>query len=295
MLETHSGRSEEGLRDALDYFRKALLLYDTGAVNEQVRNRYRIAKLFAALGEFSSARVQLRVVEATLSDTPPIVGWVELGLAYLRRRVFSESDHFFRRAADSAADLHSNLETAAPNSGESQPERVAARQVVGSRVDERLWPLGLVRAWAHLGVALSLVERDGNHDTARSELLHAREHAAEFADDPEFPTRVHAACDDCEGLLALREEEFDNAVIWFARAIAGHPFSRTYLNSAHGHLGLLAKLRPGEDAGRLLQSSKRALDHAEQLGQSNTFQQEVSEARQAWEEMVARIVSGPQS
>jgi hypothetical protein len=124
------------------------------------------------------------------------------------------------------------------------------------------------------------------------ELETARKHAADFVDDPEFPTRVQAACDDCEGLLALREEQFGDAVRFFALAIDAHPFSRTYLNSALGHLGLLAKLPRDEDASSHLQASKRALDHAARLGQSPAFQEEVSEARQAWETMVANGSNG---
>lgn len=128
-----------------------------------------------------------------ISDTPPIVGWVLLGLAHLRARNFAECEYYFRQVI---------AEGDALQAVGSRPTHV-----IGTRLDERLWPLALIRAWAHLGMAFSYVERDADLVKASHELATARRRATTIKRPDRFPTRIQAACTDCEAFIALKERK----------------------------------------------------------------------------------------
>jgi tetratricopeptide (TPR) repeat protein len=259
--------SREDLTKARELFEKALLLYDNGAVEEQLHTRYRLAKLCAALYDFDSALAQLRIVEAA-DARPPIVGWVVLGLAYLARRDYSECEYYFGRVVECGAELDcpsaipKRLDDNGIDPEMHSDERTAA--VIGDRIDERSWPLGIVRAWGYLGLAFSHVERDG--DLAKARRLAGT--ALALAESGHLnlaltPTRLPAACHDCFGTIAWKEGNLKEAEEELEKAIRRHPYSRSYINLARVETDLGRSFTRGRT--QAASRAKRYIEHARRL------------------------------
>lgn len=213
-----SQASRADLEQAAQYFHSALLLYGSVGFEQQVEIHYRLGKLYTALRSFEAARPHLRIVEA--SGKPPLVGWQVLGLAHLERHEFEECEYYF------------NLVIA---EGDHLSTFTAATTIVGDRLDEREWPLGFIRAWGYLGRALSTVARDGTLSCARGDVRQAWRCIEPLSERHEFPTRLSAACADCEGLILLKEGRARQAIKKFENAIEQHPHSRSYMHLAWAH------------------------------------------------------------
>jgi tetratricopeptide (TPR) repeat protein len=264
------GRSRPSRKDLIQaeaLFNKSLLLYDNRAVEEQLHTRYRLAKLYATLHEFDSALEQLRIVEAADSK-PPIVGWTLLGLAYLARRDYSECEYYFGRVVECGAELDrpggvvSRLDDNGIDPELHSDDRSTA--VIGDRIDERLWPLAIVRAWGYLGLAFSHIERDGDLLKAHRLAETARRLVESTNLDLTLtPTRIPAGCRDCFGTIAWKQGNLEAAEEALADAVRRHPYSRTYINLARVEVDLarsFARTR-GEAASR----AKRCIEHAKRL------------------------------
>ena len=237
------------LERAAEFFDQALLLYGSGSFDEQVRTHYRLGKLHVALGSFSRALPHLQVVEA-VSESPPLVGWLLLGLAQLGRRNYAECEYEFRRVIAR---------------GEELAERLEPGTIVGFAVDERSWPLGLTRAWGHLGMAFSYVERDGSLQKARDHVKNARQCSSALPAKADlFPTRISAACSDCEGAILYKKRELVRAIKKLEGSVADFPYSRSYLNLALAYEQRAARDANGEGTADL-QAAKRLLRHAVNL------------------------------
>lgn len=248
------GRSrpdDKYLTHAAQWFENALVLYGGGSVQAQQRTRYRLAKLNAALRDFDAALEHLRIVEAVAeSDRPPLVGWTLMGLAYLEKRQYTECEHWFERVVGEGQALH--------DAGKPPTH------VLGSRLDEKLWPLGLIRAWGHAGLAHSIVARDGSLRSAREYLERARELAEQVSPRAEFPTRIYASCADCEGLIHLREGKIQEAIAKLQEAVGLFPFSRSYMNLAAAYLQRAKSTEASTPADA--ESVERCIRHAVSLG-----------------------------
>lgn len=227
-------------------FSKALVLYGSGNFKEQLLTHYRLVKLNAALRNFGEARSHLRIVEA-MGDRPPIVGWVLLGLAYLQERSYSECEELFGKVI---------------REGERLGKRFRPDTIMGERLDEKLWPLGLVRAWGHLGLALSVAERDGDFEAAMTNLQLART-AARRVDAHRYPSRILAGCDNAEGFILLRRGEIDRAIEKLKQSVGASPYSRCYLHLAIAHEKKAMREGDLKGAGEML---RRLLQHARSLG-----------------------------
>lgn len=182
---------------------------------------YRLGKLYASLRSFAKARRHIEIVEA-VQEYPPLVGWRELGFAYLEARTFSDCEYYFGRIIREGERLATR-------------EGVPAEKVIGDRLDERGWPLALIRAWGHLGLAISYAERDGDLSLARAHVDAADALLEELgldpvdaANDERFPTRAPAAALECRGLILLREGRPDEAIEPLGDAISRFPHSRAY-------------------------------------------------------------------
>ena len=271
-FEVRSGASRSSLEEAKDLFVKALILYEAGTLEVQIRTRYRLGKLYATLGDFESSMAQLRIVEA--AGHVPLVGWVLLGLSYLADRRFAECEHFFTKVIEAGAELDSGERLRRQEDGSVDPrwrsnERPAAPLI--EKIDERYWPLGLTRAWGYCGLALSLVERDGNLAKAEELIESARELArsADLREDPErYPTRIEQACDDCEGQILFKRGSADEAAEVLERATGRHPFSRSYLHLARVYLELGRQHAP--DRQGYVDGAKRCVSHARHLASEAT-------------------------
>lgn len=276
-FDGHRGVDTEALRQAEGYFNSALLLYGSGSFVEQVDTHYRLGKLYIALGDFADAVSHLKIVEA-VSELPPIVGWQQLGQAHLGERNFSECEYYLHRVVISGSTL--------------EAEGHKPDEVIGDRQDEREWPLGLVRAWAHLALAFSYVERDGDLDCARANVELARMHAASVRDRDRFPTRIDAACLDCEAFIYQRNRQLADAIPKFKQATGEFPYSRTYLQLARAYMERARRsenrargdVEPRED----LEDAARALTHALCLGPSERTSRELEETMAELHELAAQ-------
>lgn len=253
----------EDLHRAATQFEDALTLYGSYNLTAQVLTRSRLAKLYSALGILDEARRHLQIVDTVrLNDLPPLVGWVIFGFACLERRAFSECEYYFRAVIAEGDELaRSKL------NGERQHEPTA---ILGKHLDERRWPLSLIRAWGHLGLCLSWLERNNVSDELVVQLKAAEDRLHDLYKDeevaathPRFPTRARAVLNEARARMIL-EEDVDEAISLFERAINEYPFSRTYvgLASALEQLG-------EQEAVHAYQHRTRArmlMAHAETLG-----------------------------
>jgi tetratricopeptide (TPR) repeat protein len=255
-FEGRTRARREDLVKAAEYFNKALRLYGSGRFDEQVLTHYRLGKLNAVLRDFEDARRHLEIVAAV--GRPPVVGWVLLGFAYLEQRNFPECEYFFLRVV---------------RAGERFADEPATT-VVGDRLDEQHWPIALIRAWGHLGLAITFAERDGDLAKARRHV----DDAAGLLDDLEldpydpssderFPTRAVAAVVECRGLILLRAGEVDAAVRTLDDAVSRFPHSRAYVELALA----LEQQALGDVASRtdVVPRARRLLDHAVSLAQTD--------------------------
>jgi len=273
--------SKDNLAEAREWFEKALLLYDTGSIEEQLHTRYRLAKLYAAQYEFDLALEQLQIVEVA-DARPPIVGWVLLGLAYLARRDYSECEYYFGRVVECGAELdRPGTRPKRLDDNGIDPEMHSddrGSSVIGDRIDERLWPLGIVRAWGYLGLAFSHVERDGDLAKARRLAETARRLAESTKLDLSVtPTRIPAACDDCLGSIAWKEGDLQSAKEKLMEAIKRHPYSRSYINLAHVEIDL-GRAFPNS-RGQAYSRARRCIEHARRLDPEHEITDEMESIR----------------
>jgi tetratricopeptide (TPR) repeat protein len=241
------GRARASRRDlerAAKLFERALLLYGSGSFKEQELTHYRLGKLYASLRDFPKARRHIEIVEA-VQKYPPLVGWRELGFAYLESHSFWECEYFLRRVVSEGDRL-------------AKRQHVLPDELIGDRLDEQHWPFALIRAWGHLGLAITFAERDGNLKDARKHVDDADRLLKELdldpldaASDERFPTRAPAAVLECRGLILLREGKADEALDPLEASVSSFPHSRAYYE-----LGLALEQRA------LTHPAKREADHA---------------------------------
>jgi tetratricopeptide (TPR) repeat protein len=261
------------LRQAARKFEDALTLYGSDDLGAQILTRSRLVKLYSALRELDDARRHLQVVEAVRwDDRPPLVPWVMFAFACLERRAFGECEHYFRLVIAAGDEL------ARPKSEGGRG--LEATAWLGGYLDERLWPLGLSRAWGHLGLSLSWLERHnpsdqvtGELDAAERRLKEVYGEATTAATHPDFPTRAWAVLYEARARVML-EDDLDQAIALFERAIGEYPFSRSYLGLASAFEQLAEQELV--HANRHRSRARILMAHAETLGQ---WKQPPGEAR----------------
>ena len=219
--------SLDSLKLAREHFDAALDLYGSDDFDPRILTHYRLGKLSAAMGDLPEARKHLQIVESA-GNEQPLVGWVLLGLALLQRSRFSECEYYFQRVTTSGSKLASKIK--------DPVER--ARCILGDRLDEWLWPLALTRAWAHVGLALSWVERQGISREIEGELDAAEELLAALYEDSEdpvsharYPTRLPATIAEVTARLPLLQPQTDLDAVTrkLEEAVSRFPYSRTYV------------------------------------------------------------------
>jgi hypothetical protein len=142
---------------------------------------------------------------------------------------------------------------------------------VGDRLDEQLWPLGLIRVWGHLGLAITYTERDGDLARAGFEVDAASELLEEvqidmrgLASDQQLATRAPATVMECRGLILLREGKVDDAIEMLTGAVGRFPHSRSYIGLA---LALEQRaVRETDGRKEMIARALRLLGHAVSLG-----------------------------
>jgi tetratricopeptide (TPR) repeat protein len=252
--------SLDSLERAREHFEAALDLHGSDYFGPRILTHYRLAKLSAAMGDLPEARKHVQIVESA-GDGGPLVGWVLLGLALLARSRFSECEYYFQRVTTIGRDR--------ANAIEDPLER--ARWTLGDRLDEWLWPLALTRAWGHVGLALSWVERQGTSRAIENELEAAEALLATLYqpdEDPvshvRYPTRLPAAIAEVKGRLPLLQPHSDLVAVTqlLEEAISRFPYSRTYVVLADV-LERRSRTAPEDDADALRVRAEALRKHAE--------------------------------
>ena len=267
--EGRPGSSREELEHAAEMFDKALKLYPSGSHDERILTHYRLGKLHAELRNFGDSRQHLEIVNAV--GQPPILGWLFLAFAYLETRNFAEAQSLFRTVVGEGERLDAA----------DHPTAVA----VGDRLDEEGWPLGLVRTWGHLGLALTHIERDGDPADARSQLESASAilevlSADSNWDELQIHTRAPATLMECRGLILLAEDNTEAAIAELEQAVSRFPHSRSYLGLARALEQRAMRLREGEAKEKAVGRALRLLGHAVSLGPGTEPSAEVMELRE---------------
>lgn len=264
------------LERAATEFGSALLLYGSDDRDERILTNYRLSKLNSVLGRAADARRHLQIVAAA-SERAPVVGCLNFALACLRRGDFSEGEYYFRQVIDDGRELHDTLLV----EGNPSP----GRTVIGDRLDERLWPLSLVRAWAHVGLVLSWIDRDARKQQAGSELDKAEnllrglygEHDDAVAHE-RFPSRIRATLAEARArLVALDDRRLDAAIEAFEKAVSQYPYSRTYAGLADVLERKADKVQPSDGLRR---RAATLVDFAETLGPPGSLPAETLRVRE---------------
>ena len=218
--------SLESLERAREHFDAALDLYGSDDFDSRILTHSRLGKLSAAMGDLPEARNHFQIVESAGGELP-LVGWVLLGLALLERSRFSECEYYFQRVTTTGRD----------RAQETEDPVARAHLTVGDRLDEWLWPLALTRAWGHVGLALSWLERQSIRREIEEELGTAEELLATLyqpAEDPvshaRYPTRLPAVIAEVKARLPLLQSptDLDAVTRMLEEAISRFPYSRTY-------------------------------------------------------------------
>jgi tetratricopeptide (TPR) repeat protein len=253
------------LRRAAREFESALLLYGNDDRAERILTHYRLSKLNAVLGRSGEARRHLQIVDAA-SDQSPVVGGLVFAMACLRHGDYSEGEFYFSQVIREGRKLYAGASRLrAPN---------RHRMIVGDRLDERLWPLGLVRAWAHVGLALSWIDRDAREKPASGELLEAQRllrglygnDGSDLVSHERFPTRIKATMAEAQARLMIDHgAAVDVAIKQFEGAVSQYPYSRAYQGLAEA---LELKAERSAPADRLRRRATALTELAAKLGSS---------------------------
>jgi tetratricopeptide (TPR) repeat protein len=247
--------SHESLEQAREHFDAALALYGSDDLDPRILTHYRLGKLSAAMGDLPEARKHLQIVESAGEN--PLVGWVLIGLALLERSRFSECEDYFQRVTVIGR-------TTAGSAGR-------AKLTVGDRLDEWLWPLALTRAWGHVGLALSWLERQGIRREIEDELVAAEKLLATLyppGEDPvshtRYPTRLPATIAEIRARLPLLQSptDLDAVTRLLEEAVSRFPYSRTYFVLAEVLERRSLASTAEDDAELLLERAKTLRKHA---------------------------------
>jgi tetratricopeptide (TPR) repeat protein len=269
------------LECAARYFRAALLLYSRDDRDTSTLTHYRLSKLYSALGKLADARLHLRIVAAA-APAPPIVGWLNFALACLRAEEFSEAEYYLRLVVKHGREL-------------AVKKHVGPATIIGHRLDERLWPLALVRAWGHVGLVLSWADRDARAKNAEAELERAEEVLKELyptslgdpAEHERFPTRIAATIAEARGRQSLIDEHPEEAIRQLEEAVSQYPYSRTYAALADA-LDRKASARSSSDV--LMDRAARLAEYAATLGPAEGLPAETRKLLERFE--LSTVVAG---
>ena len=96
-------------------------------------------------------------------------------------------------------------------------------------------------------------------------------------DRERFPTRIEAACSDCQGFIHQREHDLDAAIGNFKLSIGKFPYSRSYMHLVEAIIELARRsVATPED----LEEAERALAHATSLRPTDLPTDEIDHLRQ---------------
>jgi tetratricopeptide (TPR) repeat protein len=195
---------------AIRQFNEALDLYESDERDERRTTHWWLAMSHFAMSSFHEVPPHLRFV---LSSVAPDDGSAReeqgvkavadlwLGMTYRKLGKFVEAEVHLRSAIDAVTRL----------------ERVGARLEDGlaeAMLDSR-WSLGLVGSLAHMQLAGSLADRNGNFEYAKSQLRMAQTALERMRESPELHEAMEAAYSDFQaetGRLLLARGETDAAV-----------------------------------------------------------------------------------
>jgi tetratricopeptide (TPR) repeat protein len=210
-----------------------------------------LARVHSFAGRHADAVRELRALERR--DYYDLAIEIYLADAYLARKQWVDAEREFRRVA---AEVVKQIAAA--------PEGVNA--IVPCPLDE-VMVLGSVAAFACLGIAATLVDREVDLDQARKEVTLAREFVGQV-ENQSLQESWRASCDFWEGIVLLKQDRVEEAIKHLEATLRGKGDAGSYHQLANA---LTRKAELGDEAGRvtLLRRSVRYHREAQNLDWSD--------------------------
>ncbi|MEW6428079.1 MAG: hypothetical protein AB1568_08620 [Thermodesulfobacteriota bacterium] len=230
----HLDRATECLNLAMDLFDDA----------DPLRNstRFKLYRAYSLAGRRTEALRELRALDR--SDYCNLAVAIELADAHLGNDDWAEAERRFRQAA---AEVDRLLATAAKGVDETVETPIGEGEMV----------LGSAAAFAHLGIAVSLHERQIFLDSALAEVAKARAAITDLANS-ELKARWQAGCDLQEGVILFKGNRIDPAIVSLEKALAAGVDLDTCYHLANA---LVRKAEQTDDAGVKTALGRRAFGY----------------------------------
>ena len=241
---TDAAGRREMLETAQRHFEKALELYEPFDPR-RIEVRFYLADTYGAGGRYAEAIRELR----TLEGVAPFSELVRLNLAdaHLARADWAEADTRFRQLA---GEFDQQLLTVSADTRLPAPSGVVQL-------------LGTATAFAHLGVASTLGNREIRLDEALAEVAKARAALAKLSDKT-LASQWSAKCDYYEGWLSLKQDKVDAALGLFESALLVEVSADTNLALAEA-LARRIELTGGQPDPATVRRARAHYNEAERL------------------------------
>ena len=204
------------IASAVRHLQTALALYED---DDPARNGARLLlfRAFDAAGRYTEALRELRALER--SDYCKLAVAIYVANEYLKKDDWTEAERRFRKIA---AEVDTRIQTAKDGPNETVETPLGDIDML----------LGTVSAYAHLGTACSLAEREIFLDRALAEVTRARE-ALKGLKREDLKEYWAGRCTFFEGVILTKQDQCEEAIIKLETALAEHADAATYLALAN--------------------------------------------------------------
>jgi tetratricopeptide (TPR) repeat protein len=203
--------------------------------------RWLLSQTYSSDGQYGDAIRELRALEGI--GYCPLAIEISLADAYLSSENWSAAELRFRKAA---VNVDKAIQSAAQGFNEVPDSPLMFEQ-----------SLGTISAWAHLGIASSLAQREILLDQAFEEIALARSSLAALSSE-EMKKQWEANCLFHEGFVLFKRDQVDEAIDRLAEALAVRVESEVYFTLAES---LRRKTELSDDPGVRNQLTRRATAH----------------------------------
>lgn len=200
---------------ATRHINTALELFDD---SHPARNgaRFVLSQVYAAAGDYADAVRELRILDQ--SDYCGLAVSIELADAHLANEDWVEAERRFRQAA---AEIDQRILIVSKGVNELLESPPGGEHV-----------LGTASAFAHLGIAASLLEREIYLDQALAEVARARAVLKDLS-NAKLKEQWEGRCTFHEGLILSRQDRTDDAIAKLEAALAASADAATYFALAN--------------------------------------------------------------
>jgi tetratricopeptide (TPR) repeat protein len=300
---------KKALGDASKYIEEALEICDKSRINQRGKARYWLGRVNIMSGEYAKAIPHFRILhrvkyeeerstkiskidtqEPVETDKTWVIATLRLAHAYLKLKAYDECQMCFDQII----------------------AKVGSHEIgniVGGMLDDSMY-LGEVLAWAHIGNAFCLAERDGNISRSAGksvELLHlsgsgeakiwinmARQYIRQLNADcgnnacneickedlEDRKRRCLAACDDCMGWVLYKQDNIEEAIEFLTNSVSLKAKAISYLHLALAYERKLEKQDlKGKERSLEVRRALAFCSHVERLDIKMEFSEAIKELK----------------